>query len=223
MINIKNVSKEYISDGGIKINALSNISFNFEKGKFYSITGPSGSGKSTLLNIIALLLPFEKGEYFIDEINIKNFNDKKSSLFRNSFFGFVVQDYELLDSESAIFNIQLPSYIGKKSRKYINERSKKILDFLNIKDIKDKKVMNLSGGQKQRVAIARALMNSPKVILADEPTGALDYDNGLQVMNIFKDIVKNEGVTVIMVTHNQEFAKLADQMLTIKDGRLYTR
>ncbi|MFM1534193.1 ABC transporter ATP-binding protein [Helcococcus ovis] len=223
MINIKNVSKEYISDGGIKINALSNISFNFEKGKFYSITGPSGSGKSTLLNIIALLLLFEKGEYFIDEINIKNFNDKKSSLFRNSFFGFVVQDYELLDSESAIFNIQLPSYIGKKSRKYINERSKKILDFLNIKDIKDKKVMNLSGGQKQRVAIARALMNSPKVILADEPTGALDYDNGLQVMNIFKDIVKNEGVTVIMVTHNQEFAKLADQMLTIKDGRLYTR
>ncbi|MFM1571913.1 ABC transporter ATP-binding protein [Helcococcus ovis] len=223
MINIKNVSKEYISDGGIKINALSNISFNFEKGKFYSITGPSGSGKSTLLNIIALLLPFEKGEYFIDEINIKNFNDKKSSLFRNSFFGFVVQDYELLDSESAIFNIQLPSYIGKKSRAYINERSKKILDFLNIKDIKDKKVMNLSGGQKQRVAIARALMNSPKVILADEPTGALDYDNGLQVMNIFKDIVKNEGVTVIMVTHNQEFAKLADQMLTIKDGRLYTR
>ncbi|MFM1515150.1 ABC transporter ATP-binding protein [Helcococcus ovis] len=223
MINIKNVSKEYISDGGIKINALSNISFNFEKGKFYSITGPSGSGKSTLLNIIALLLPFEKGEYFIDEINIKNFNDKKSSLFRNSFFGFVVQDYELLDSESAIFNIQLPSYIGKKSRKYINERSKKILDFLNIKDIKDKKVMNLSGGQKQRVAIARALMNSPKVILADEPTGALDYDNGLQVMNIFKDIVKNEGVTVIMVTHNQEFAKIADQMLTIKDGRLYTR
>lgn len=223
MINIKNVSKEYISDGGIKINALSNISFNFEKGKFYSITGPSGSGKSTLLNIIALLLPFEKGEYFIDEINIKNFNDKKSSLFRNSFFGFVVQDYELLDSESAIFNIQLPSYIGKKSRAYINERSKKILDFLNIKDIKDKKVMNLSGGQKQRVAIARALMNSPKVILADEPTGALDYDNGLQVMNIFKDIVKNEGVTVIMVTHNQEFAKIADQMLTIKDGRLYTR
>lgn len=223
MINIKNVSKEYISDGGIKINALSNISFNFEKGKFYSITGPSGSGKSTLLNIIALLLPFEKGEYLIDEINIKNFNDKKSSLFRNSFFGFVVQDYELLDSESAIFNIQLPSYIGKKSRKYINERSKKILDFLNIKDIKDKKVMNLSGGQKQRVAIARALMNSPKVILADEPTGALDYDNGLQVMNIFKDIVKNEGVTVIMVTHNQEFAKIADQMLTIKDGRLYTR
>lgn len=223
MINIKNVSKEYISDGGIKINALSNISFNFEKGKFYSITGPSGSGKSTLLNIIALLLPFEKGEYFIDEINIKNFNEKKSSLFRNSFFGFVVQDYELLDSESAIFNIQLPSYIGKKSRKYINERSKKILDFLNIKDIKDKKVMNLSGGQKQRVAIARALMNSPKVILADEPTGALDYDNGLQVMNIFKDIVKNEGVTVIMVTHNQEFAKIADQMLTIKDGRLYTR
>ncbi|MFM1583609.1 ABC transporter ATP-binding protein, partial [Helcococcus ovis] len=193
------------------------------KGKFYSITGPSGSGKSTLLNIIALLLSFEKGEYFIDEINIKNFNDKKSSLFRNSFFGFVVQDYELLDSESAIFNIQLPSYIGKKSRKYINERSKKILDFLNIKDIKDKKVMNLSGGQKQRVAIARALMNSPKVILADEPTGALDYDNGLQVMNIFKDIVKNEGVTVIMVTHNQEFAKIADQMLTIKDGRLYTR
>lgn len=223
MINIKNVSKEYISDGGIKINALSNISFNFEKGKFYSITGPSGSGKSTLLNIIGLLLPFEKGEYLIDEINIKNFNDKKSSLFRNSFFGFVVQDYELLDSESAIFNIQLPSYIGKKSRAYINERSKKILDFLNIKDIKDKKVMNLSGGQKQRVAIARALMNSPKVILADEPTGALDYDNGLQVMNIFKDIVKNEGVTVIMVTHNQEFAKIADQMLTIKDGRLYTR
>ncbi|MFM1538364.1 ABC transporter ATP-binding protein [Helcococcus bovis] len=221
MIDLKNISKRYILDGGIKITALSNISFTFEKGKFYSITGPSGSGKSTLLNIIALLLTFEKGDYFIEGKDVKNFDDKKSSFLRNSFFGFVVQDYELLESESVSFNIQLPAYIGKKSKKYINEKTKEIIDFLDIRDIKDKKVMHLSGGQKQRVAIARSLMNSPKVILADEPTGALDYNNGLQVMNIFKDIVKNEGVTVIMVSHNKEFAKMSDQMLTIKDGILY--
>lgn len=221
MINIKNISKIYNSDGGIKIKALSDITFNFEKGKFYSITGPSGSGKSTLLNIIALLLSYDSGEYLIDNINVKEFNDQKTSALRNTYFGFVVQDYELLNSETVLFNIQLPAYIGKKSKFYMDERSKKLLRYLDIENIKDKKVMNISGGQMQRVAIARALMNSPKVILADEPTGALDYNNGLQVMNIFKDIVKNEDVTVIMVSHNQEFSKLADQMLVIKDGKLY--
>lgn len=220
MIVLENVSKTYNPKSKLEVRALKNFSYCFEEGKFYSIMGPSGSGKSTLLNILALLSEFDSGDYTIDTKRVEKLKDKAASKLRNKYFGFVMQDYALLESETVNFNITLPAHLGNIEKNQITKRCAELLGYLNIAHLEQKKVMQLSGGEKQRVAIARALINSPKVILADEPTGALDYENGLQVIKIFQDIAKKSNVTVIMVSHNQEFASLADETLRLKDGEL---
>lgn len=219
MLKLNNITKIF-KNNSYKIFALNNISYSFEDSKFYSISGPSGSGKSTLLNILSLLSEQTEGNYYIDNKNTSKMTDNIKSKYRNSYFGFVVQDFDLLESETVLFNIELPAIIGKKKKDSIKKKENNILKYLGIFDEKNKKVSNLSGGQKQRVAIARALINSPKVILADEPTGALDHENGLNVINILKELSHNHNITVIMVTHNIEFAELADVRLVLEDGRL---
>lgn len=219
MLKLNNITKIF-KNNSYKIFALNNISYSFEDSKFYSISGPSGSGKSTLLNILSLLSEQTEGNYYIDNKNTSKMTDNIKSKYRNSYFGFVVQDFDLLESETVLFNIELPAIIGKKKKDIIKKKENNILKYLGIFDEKNKKVSNLSGGQKQRVAIARALINSPKVILADEPTGALDHENGLNVINILKELSHNHNITVIMVTHNIEFANLADVRLVLEDGRL---
>ena len=219
MIKLKNICKSFVL-GGEEIKALDNVSFNVKKGEFVSIIGPSGSGKSTLMNILGLLDVADNGEYILDNITIKNASDNTLSEIRNKKIGFIFQNFNLLPKLNAIENVQLPlMYRGIK-----HEESKKIaseyLAKVGLKGREKHLPTQLSGGQQQRVAIARALAGNPEIILADEPTGALDSKTSNELMDILQQLNK-EGQTIILITHDINVAKKASRIVRIADGKLY--
>jgi putative ABC transport system ATP-binding protein len=216
MIKLHGIEKSYWI-GKNPLRVLKGIDLEIESGEMVSIMGSSGSGKSTLLNVIGILDDFDKGEYFLDGKLIDHISEKNAAHLRNSFIGFVFQSFNLIPFKNAMENVALPLYYQKVGRK---ERNKKALDYLDrvgLKDWAEHMPNELSGGQKQRVAIARALVTKPKVILADEPTGALDSKTSLEVMDLLKE-VNNEGMTVIIVTHEHDISALTQRTINLHDG-----
>lgn len=217
LIHIKDVKKVYGS-GSVKVEALSNINLTVAGSEFIAIIGPSGSGKSTLMNIIGCIDRPTEGTYLLDDIDVSNFSDEELAHIRNKKIGFIFQMFNLLPRQTALENVQLPllySGINKKERR---ERGLHILQKVGLEGRSHHHPNELSGGECQRVAIARALVTNPSIVLADEPTGNLDTKNGIEILNLFKRLNKEEGVTLIMVTHNHEIANEARRRIFIRDG-----
>lgn len=211
------VCKNYDLGKENSVQVLKNINLTFECGKTYAVTGASGSGKTTLLNILGKLSNPSSGTYYFEGEDISQYNDSRAAKFRNKSVGFVVQDFALIEEKTAKENIVLPLLFTPKGTSGFEQRLDYLLNRLNIVNIKNKKVQYLSGGQKQRVAIARALINSPKMILADEPTGAIDSKTAEDVMNLFFTM-KDEKTTIIIATHNLSVAQKCDHIIHISDG-----
>jgi putative ABC transport system ATP-binding protein len=220
MINITNLHKSY-QMGKNSLHVLKGIDLKINEGELVAIMGSSGSGKSTLLNIIGMLDNYESGSYDLDSIPIKDLDETKAAKYRNKFLGFVFQSFNLINYKTAIENVALPLYyqgIGSKERQEIaHEYLKKV----GLAKWAEHLPSELSGGQKQRVAIARALASQPKVLLADEPTGALDSQTSEEVMSLIKKI-NNEGKTILVVTHEHEIANMCKRIITLKDGVIIT-
>lgn len=217
VINIKNVWKTY-KMGNSELNALQDVDLSIQKGEFVAIIGPSGAGKSTLMNIIGCLDTATKGEYILDGLNTSCGDDKLAEI-RNRKIGFVFQTYNLLPKSSVLENVELPLlYLGI-SGKEIRERALTALKKVGLDTHLKHKPSELSGGQKQRVAIARALVTEPQIILADEPTGALDSKTGKEVIQMLKDL-NEEGNTIVLITHDRDIASEAKRIVTVKDGMI---
>lgn len=218
ILELQGIYKNYMQ-GNMEVPVLKDINLSVEEGEYVAIMGPSGSGKSTLMNIIGCLDKPTAGIYLLDGENIGGYNDKQLSFVRNKSIGFVFQTFNLLPRQSALDNVALPLQYAKIPKKQRKEMCLKALDMVGLSDRVNFKPTQLSGGQKQRVAIARAMVNQPKILLADEPTGALDSKSGIQVMELFKELHK-QGVTIIMITHSDEIASYADRVVKIIDGEL---
>lgn len=216
MIKINNLVKVY-QNGSLRVKALHDVNFHVKQGEFVAIMGPSGSGKSTLMNIIGCLDKATEGSYILDEANIHGLNDNELATIRNKKIGFVFQSFNLLPKLTAVENVELPMLYAGETVKKRREVAEKALGRVGLETRGHHKPNELSGGQKQRVAIARALVNSPAIILADEPTGNLDTRSGEEIMGIFKDL-HAEGVTIVMVTHEPEIAEHAERVIVVRDG-----
>lgn len=216
MINASGIHKSY---GALEV--LKGVSLTVNKGEIISITGASGAGKSTLLHIISTLDKADSGEIVIDGIDVKKLDDKKLSDFRNKKVGFVFQFHHLLPEFTALENICIPAYIAGVNSKTAQEKAKELLDLLKMTDRMDHKPSELSGGEQQRVAIARALINNPSVIMADEPSGNLDSVNAKQLHSLFFELRNHFNQTIIIVTHNEELAEMADRRIYMRDGLIY--
>ena len=220
ILDLKNIYKDYIQ-GKMTVPVLKDVSLSVERGEYVAIMGPSGSGKTTLMNIIGCLDRPTSGTYLLDGEDILQYKDKAMSDVRLNSIGFVFQSFNLLARQSALDNVALPlSYAGI-SKKDRHEMSSKALSRVGLEDRMDFKPNQLSGGQKQRVAIARAIVNNPKILLADEPTGALDSKSGRAVMNLFEKL-NEEGVTIVMITHDAEIASYAKRRVHIRDGEIFS-
>lgn len=221
LLNVKNIKKIYTTRfGGNQVQALSDISFSVEEGEYVAIMGESGSGKTTLLNILATLDNPTSGEIFLKGKKITSMEDKSLAEFRRENLGFVFQDFNLLDTFSLEDNIYLPLVLSGKTYNEMNRRLIPIVKDLGINRLLKKFPYEVSGGEKQRAAIARALITNPEIILADEPTGALDSKSSSQVLDTFSQINRN-GQTILMVTHSAKAASHADRILFIKDGEIF--
>ncbi|SHJ91358.1 putative ABC transport system ATP-binding protein [Clostridium amylolyticum] len=218
LISLENVSKTY-NNGKIAVEALKNINIEITEGEFIAIVGTSGSGKSTLLNILGLLDKCTEGTYKLNGQDIGNIKDKVKAELRNKNFGFVVQYFALINDYTSFENIEIPLEYAKVKKSKRKALIVDILEKLNISDKEKVTPKELSGGQNQRVAIARALVNNPHVILADEPTGALDSNTSKEVMDIFQGLNK-EGKTIIIVTHDVNIANYCNRIISIEDGRI---
>ncbi|HAP01606.1 MAG TPA: lipoprotein-releasing system ATP-binding protein LolD [Bacteroidetes bacterium] len=215
MIQAVNISKSY---GELQV--LKSVSVRIDKGEVVSIVGASGAGKSTLLHILGLLDRPDGGEVIIDDKTLTNISDKELSAFRNKHVGFVFQFHHLLPEFTALENVCIPGWIGKRPEKEVREQAIELLDYLGLKERLEHKPNQLSGGEAQRVAVARALINHPKVVLADEPSGNLDTDNARELHELFFKLRKEFYQTFVIVTHNEELAKLSDRIVNMRDGRL---
>lgn len=221
ILEVKNLKKIYTTRfGGNKVQALTNVNFSVEKGEYVAIMGESGSGKTTLLNILASLDKPTSGEVLLNGNNIVAIKEREISAFRRENLGFVFQDFNLLDTFSLKDNAFLPLVLSGKNHREMEERINPLAKKLGIEGILEKYPYEVSGGQKQRVAVARALITRPQLVLADEPTGALDSKATNQLLNLFNDI-NNEGQTILMVTHSAKAASHAKRVLFIKDGEVF--
>lgn len=216
MINIKSLHKSY-KMGNSSLHVLKGINLYIEEGELVAIMGSSGSGKSTLLNILGMLDVADEGDYILDEVPIKNLNETKAARYRNKFLGFVFQSFNLINYKSALENVSLPLYYQGVSRKERQAAALDYLDRVGLKDWATHLPSELSGGQKQRVAIARAMASQPKVLLADEPTGALDSQTSYEVMELIQKI-NEEGNTILVVTHEHDIAQMCKRVVQLKDG-----
>lgn len=222
-IILSNVHKSYFLANGDEIPVLKGVDLNIAKGEFVALMGESGGGKTTLLNIIGCLHPLSEGEYYLEGENIGQVRDDFTLAYiRNRKMGFIFQQFNLFSRLTALKNVALPSLYAGENKREREEKAMELLRSLGIEDRAKHKPTELSGGQQQRVAVARALINDPEIILADEPTGALDSKSGLEVMEIFQDF-KKRGKTVVMVTHTSEVAKYADRIIYLRDGRVIDR
>ena len=216
MIVCENIHKYYGEVGVLK-----GVNLHIKKGEIVAIVGPSGAGKTTLLQILGTLdkpLATQNFNLLLNNISLKNLSDKELSSFRNNHIGFIFQFHQLLPEFTALENVCIPAFIGKKSKKETEKRAKEILDFLGLSHRMNHKPNELSGGEQQRVAVARALINNPAVILADEPSGNLDSESAKNLHELFFKLRDEYGQTFVLVTHNEELASMADRKLTMKDG-----
>ena len=218
MIKLENIYKTYNPGKSNAFIALKGVNLTIKKGEMVAIIGKSGAGKSTLMHIIGCIDDFEKGIYKLNDRDVSKISENKRANIRNSEIGIVLQDFALIEEYSAIENVMIPLYFSKnKSKK--KERAKEALRKMGIEELAEKRVNKLSGGQKQRVAIARAIVNNPKLLLADEPTGALDVNTSVEIMKEFKRL-NEEGMTIVIITHDMDVAKGCQRVVEISDGEI---
>lgn len=220
MIEIKDLRKSYYVGTENQLDVLKGLNIFIDQGEFVAIVGQSGSGKSTLMNVIGALDTPTSGEYILDDIPIQSMSSRELSIIRNQKIGFVFQSFNLIGRSTALKNVELPMLYAGVGQSERTKRAKELLAKMDMTDRMKHFPNELSGGQKQRVAIARALANDPPMILADEPTGALDTQTGNMVMDLFMDIYKNEGKTIVFITHSNELASLCPRIVTISDGQI---
>ena len=216
IIKVEDLHKSY-QMGSNALHVLKGIDLDIKAGEMVSIMGSSGSGKSTLLNILGILDTYDRGNYFLDDIKIEKMNETRAARFRNKYIGFIFQSFNLISFKNAMENVALPLYYKNISRKKRNKQALELLDRMGLKEWAEHLPAELSGGQKQRIAIARALISNPKVILADEPTGALDTQTSYEVMDILQE-VNQMGITVIIVTHEDDIAHRTQRIIRLRDG-----
>lgn len=215
MLKATGIYKNYSS-----LQVLKGVDIEISKGEIVSIAGSSGAGKSTLLHILGTLDKADNGKIIIDNIKVTRLKGKKLASFRNKHIGFVFQFHHLLPEFSALENICIPGWIAGEKNKDVEKRAKELLELLNLKDRGEHKPGELSGGEQQRVAVARALINNPSIVMADEPTGNLDSANAKELHNLFIDLRNRFQQTFLIVTHNEELARLSDRLLHMKDGKI---
>ena len=216
LIELKDVNKTY--DNGQPLHVLKGIDLSIDRGEFVSIMGASGSGKSTLLNILGILDNYDTGEYWLDGKLIKDLSEKQAAEYRNRMIGFIFQSFNLISFKTAVENVELPLYYQGVSRHKRHQMAMELLENLGLAEWAGHYPNEMSGGQKQRVAIARSLITHPQILLADEPTGALDSKTSVEVMELLGKLNREEGVTLIVVTHESGVANCTDKIIHIKDG-----
>ena len=217
MIKLTGINKTY--NNGAPLHVLKGINLDIQRGEFVSIMGASGSGKSTLLNILGILDNYDTGDYYLNNVLIKDLSETKAAEYRNRMIGFIFQSFNLISFKDAVENVALPLFYQGVSRKKRNALALEYLDRLGLKEWAHHMPNEMSGGQKQRVAIARALITKPQIILADEPTGNLDSTNGAEVMELLREL-NGQGTTIVMVTHSERDASFAHRIIHLLDGRV---